>query len=259
MSIEGKQIDIGRSYEGKLSFPSTYEKKITGAGSEDNVVLFDDVFPTIFYSFSVKKTFMFYLDGYYYGPFDLKGSEKAMDDLNQCKLNLTKAVSPADSEKLFSYFSETDDPLGASITISPCTGEEVGECISHSLSCEKASRNGPELAVIVGDVDKIVSSLVVGTGGNAKAQLKLANGSSVDLRVNSVLVDPNAMNGGWVATVGLGTIDDFFEALNEKSSEGASLIVAEQDFSLAPQKGDGRKLVAWKDACIALEAQSLPE
>ncbi|MEI8698159.1 hypothetical protein [Mesorhizobium sp. ISC15] len=166
--------------------------------------------------------------------------------------------SPASCEKLFSYFSESDDPPQTSVSISPCTGDEVAECISHSLSCEKTSGGDPEFTIFSGNVEKVASSLIIGTGGQAKAQLKLSGGSAiVDLAVNSVRVDSNDMDGGWIVTFGLGSIDAFFEALTDKSGEGASLIVAGKRFPLAPQAGDGNKLVDWKNACVALEGQSL--
>jgi hypothetical protein len=256
LSIEGKQTDVGRIYEGKLSFPATYENRITGSGSEDNAIIFDDVFPTIFYSFSVKKQFTFYLDGYSYGPFDLEGSQKAIDDLNECKSNLTKALPPATSENLFSYFSKTDEPPEASIDVSPCTGEIVPECISHNLSCDRLSGGELEFKIVLSHFETIAPFVITGISGQGKVELKLSN-RSVPLAITSIRVNPNDMDGGWIATVGLGTVDDFFEALSEKSSEGASLVVAGQRFSLAPQKGDGKKLVSWKDACIALE-QPLP-
>lgn len=168
------------------------------------------------------------------------------------------SATSARSEELFSYFSQSDDPPRTSVTISPCTGDEVAECVSHSLSCAKAPGGEPELTIVVGDVEKIASSLIVGTKGQAKARLKLAGGS-VSLAITSVRLDSNDMDGGWIATVGLGRIDDFYDVLTEKGSEGASLVVAGKHFPLAPQKGDGKKLVAWKDACIALEAQPLAE
>lgn len=258
MSIKGKEIDSGRSYEGKLSFPATYESKISGVGSEDNVIIFDDVFPTIFYSLSTKKTFSFYLDGYYYGPFDLKGSEKAMGDLNECKLNLTKAAAPpAPSEKLFSYFSKTDDPAGASIEISPCVGEIVPECVSHGLWCERATAGEPSIAVILSHFETAVSSVIDGISGQGKIELKVSN-RVIPLTVRSVRADPYGMDGGWIATMSLDSVDDLLHTLTEKNSEGASLVIAGKPFPLAPQDGDGKKLVAWKDACIGLEAEPLP-
>lgn len=164
----------------------------------------------------------------------------------------------ASCEELFSYFSQSDDPPQTSVSISPCTGDEVAECISHSISCEKKSGGGPEFTVFTGDVEKIASSLIIGTEGQAKAQLRLSRGSTtVDLAVNSVRVDSNDMDGGWIVTFSLGSIDTFFDALTETAGEGASLIVAGKRFSLAPQRGDGKKLVDWKNACVELEGQSL--
>lgn len=172
-------------------------------------------------------------------------------------LAATLSTTPTHSEDLFSYFSKSDDPPQTSVTISPCTGDERTECaLEHSLSCAKTSGGWPQLTIIGRNVGKIVSSLIAETGGHTEARLKLAKGS-INLPITSVEAYPNDMDGGWIVTVGVGRVDDFFYAFTEKSSEGASLVVAGERFPLAPRKGDGKKLVAWKNACIALEGQTL--
>ncbi|RWN25251.1 hypothetical protein [Mesorhizobium sp.] len=159
----------------------------------------------------------------------------------------------ARSEQLFSYFSQGDDPLQATVTISPCQGEEVAECVSHSLSCSAASWIGPEFTIITGNVEKIAAALIVGTEGRAKALLKLAGGvTTVDLTIPSIHVDANEMDGGWSATLGIGNKDAFFDALTKKSSEGATFVVGGEIFLLAPQDGDGENLLKWKTACAAI-------
>ena len=173
-------------------------------------------------------------------------------------LAVSLSALSAHGEELFSYFEQSDDPPGASVTYSPCTGTEVAECISHRLSCEKASGGAPRLTIATGDVEKFVSSLIVGTKGQISAQLKLTSGIA-NLPITSVEVEPNVMDGDWITAVGIGRIDDFFYALTEESSEGASLVIAGQSFSLAPQKGDGKTLVSWINACKAFEGKGLSD
>lgn len=172
-------------------------------------------------------------------------------------LSAVLLATPIHSEELFSYFSKSDDPPQTSVTISPCTGDERAECaLEHSLSCAKTSGGQPQFTMVGSDVGKVASSLIAEAGGHTMARLKLAKGS-INLPITSVEAYPNAMDGGWIVTVGVGRADDFFDAFTEKSSEGASLVVAGEHFPLAPRKGDGKKLVAWKYACIALEGQTL--
>lgn len=158
----------------------------------------------------------------------------------------------ANAEKLFSYFVHQDDQQ--SLLVSPCSEEETSECLSHSLSCEKASRGEPQLTVIADDVDKMVSSLIVGTSGQVSAQLKLAD-RPVDLPINSIRVDRNELDVGWTATVSFDSSDDLFEAITDKSAEAASLLIAGKRYLLAPQKGDGSKLASWAKACLVLQKQ----
>lgn len=96
ISIPGKQIEKDKEYQAKLSFPATYENRIAGIGISDETILFSDVFPTIFGSFSRSANFAFYLDGYTYGEFDLKGSGVALDSLGECKAQLLAQKKQAD-------------------------------------------------------------------------------------------------------------------------------------------------------------------
>lgn len=100
-------------------------------------------------------------------------------------------------QQLFSYFFQGNDPQQATVTISPCQGEEVAECVSHSLSCSAASWIGPEFTIITGNVEKIASALIVGTEGRAKAVLKLAGGvTTVDLTIPAIHMQTKWMEGG---------------------------------------------------------------
>ncbi len=166
-------------------------------------------------------------------------------------------VTPTHGEELFSYFQRYDDLSQARLEFSPCTGNEVDECISHSLSCDNASGGQPQLTIAGGTAGNITSSLIANTEGETTARLKLIKGST-NLPITSIQVSPDEMDGGRTVSLGVGTADDFFNALTEQNSEGASLIVAGERFPLAPQKGDGKKLVAWKYTCMALEGQNLP-
>jgi hypothetical protein len=168
---------------------------------------------------------------------------------------LVLSTSNSQSEELHSYFDQSVEPRFSSITISPCTGVEVAECILHSLSCGPTPYESPEFEIVSGNVEKIVSSLVVGTEGQAKAQLELSEGStSIDLTIYSIEVRSNEMDGGWIVILDLDPAE-FFDELTEKNSEGASIVVAGDRFLLAPQKGDGKKLVEWKNACTAIKAK----
>ncbi|WP_155924250.1 hypothetical protein [Mesorhizobium sp. L2C066B000] len=166
-------------------------------------------------------------------------------------------VSPARSDNLYSYFSKTDDRAGASIEISPCVGEIVPECVSHGLWCERATGGEPSIAVILSHFETAVSTVIDGISGQGKIELKVSN-RAIPLTVRSVRADPYGMDGGWIATISLDSVDDLLDTFTEKNSEGASLIIAGKRLPLAPQHGDGKKLVAWKDACIGLEAEPLP-
>lgn len=172
-------------------------------------------------------------------------------------LTTTLLGTPAHSEKLYSYFEQRDNPPGTSVTLSPCTGSEVDECISHVLSCEKNLGEQPRFTMIGENIVEIASSIITEWENNSRVKLELIN-KNIDITIKYIEVYPNEMDGGWVITLGVGTADDFFYALNDKNSEGASLVVAGKRFPLAPQKGDGKKLVAWKNACMALEGQSMP-
>ena len=128
--------------------------------------------------------------------------------------------------------------------------------MSYSLFCAKTSGGSPQFTIVGGDGQKVASALIVGTDGHAKAQLRLGGGATIAIPVSAVDFDTNEMDGGWTVTMSLGS-PEIFDGLTDRSSEGASLTISGKRFPLAPQKGDGKKLVAWKNACEALKAEVL--
>jgi hypothetical protein len=161
----------------------------------------------------------------------------------------TAFSSPALSDELHAYFSKDDDRKSASVDYSECTGDEVAECISHSVSCSEDSWFSPEFVIIVGPVEQIATRLIQGTEGAAEGQLLLAGGWSTTLEINAVEVVANELDGGWMLTLKIVDGESMFEAWNDTSTEGAVIEVGGERFSLAPQPGDGAKLNDFKSAC----------
>jgi len=151
---------------------------------------------------------------------------------------------------MYSYL--TDDPAGADLTFSPCQEDELAECVAHVLTCrESDSWSDVEFTIIYGDVEKIVTALVVGTAGTANADLILkGRADSVPLQIPSIQIDSNELDVAWMMTLSVGNSEDIFEAITAASAEGAKLIVGGESFTLAPQAGDGSKLVKFKEACM---------
>ena len=160
---------------------------------------------------------------------------------------------PVAAEQLFSSYIDVEEPPAAYLTISPCTGEEASECLSHSLTCDPASWPSVRFNVVYGPVEAIATALVTGTDGDAYGEARLGGGGTVaELRVSSVHVDANEMDGGWMLALGIADAMPLLDALTRETSEGASLVFAGEAFALAPQPGDGAKLLAWKDSCLRL-------
>jgi hypothetical protein len=65
----------------------------------------------------------------------------------------------------------------------------------------------------------------------------------VTLEINSIYLDANELDGGW--TLGLGVLngDIMLDAFTSQSTEGAVLELAGERFLIAPQAGDGAKLM----------------
>lgn len=157
------------------------------------------------------------------------------------------------AEEMHAYFAKIEDPLGANLSISPCTGEEVYECVHHSFGCSGSKWQGPKLSIIVGPIEQIASKLIIGTEGAAKGTLKLSEGAvNVEARINAVELATNEMDGGWLLDISFANGDTMFDAITEKSSVGAKLEVGGVEFDLAPERGDAAKLVELKNACLAL-------
>jgi len=157
----------------------------------------------------------------------------------------------ADTE-LFSAL--TIEPDYAYLAVTPCTGAEVDECVWHSLTCRKGSASFVDIDVIAGPIEGIASSMVTRTQGEAYAEVRLSKGATkVELRVGSIHLDTNELDGGWILGVGVPDPAPLFDALTPGSAEGSSILLGGHDLVLAPNKGDGAKLVAWKDACRRIE------
>ncbi|MEQ1943521.1 hypothetical protein ABMA32_13990 [Mesorhizobium sp. VNQ89] len=153
----------------------------------------------------------------------------------------------AHGSELHAYLTKDEAQKRASIDYSECSGDEVPECISHSLSCgEFGSAN---FTVTVGPVERIAASLIIGTEGAAEGQLLLAGGWPTTLAINSIEVSSNELDGGWMLSLTIGNAEAVFEHWNNSSTEGAEIEVGGERFSLAPRPGDGAKLMDFKAAC----------
>jgi hypothetical protein len=157
-------------------------------------------------------------------------------------------ATPAFTEELFSYFEKSEDPAGASITISPCKADEVTECEAQILSCEQEWQS-LEFTIIVGNVEKIASGLIVGTQGIAEGMLRLSEGASITIEITNIEAVTNELDGGWTLTLGFANSRDLFEAIGDKSGEGGEIELAGERFPIAPQPGDGAKLAQLRAAC----------
>ena len=162
---------------------------------------------------------------------------------------LVFAASQAKSEEYHSYLVENQDPPSAHLTFSPCTGEEVAECVSYSLSCDPAQTPPLQVGVLTGPVEKMAIALIKASEG-IYAHVGFSGGSTkVDAPMSTIRVDTNEMDGGWMLTVGTYDEEAFRNALPAGDGEGATMTVGGETFQLSPQKGDGAKLVQWRDAC----------
>ena len=164
-------------------------------------------------------------------------------------LGLT-VVTPALAEELFSYFEKSDDPAGASITVSPCKADEVTECEAHILSCVQEWRQ-LELTIVVGNVEKIASGLIVGTQGMAEGTLRLEGGTPVTIEITSIEAVTNELDGGWTLSLGFANSRHVFEAIGKTNGDGGAIELVGERFPIAPQPGDGAKLAQLKAACFS--------
>ena len=158
-------------------------------------------------------------------------------------------ASQAKSEEFHSYLSENQDPPSAHLTFSPCTGEEVAECVSYNLSCDPAQSPPLQVGILTGPVENMAIALIKASEG-LYAHIGISGGpAKVDVPMSTIHVDTNEMDGGWMLTVGTYDEEAFLDALPAGKGEGAAMTVGGETFQLSPQKGDGAKLVQWRDAC----------
>lgn len=164
------------------------------------------------------------------------------------------SANVAFGEQLHAMFSTHEDPPRAELSVTPCTGEEVEECVSHILTCSKPNWNGLALTIIVGDTDKLAAQLVIGTQGEANGTLGLAGGKvTVDMPIHSVDFGRNELDGGWVVEVGFDDLEGALDAITERNGEQAFVKVGDFKFDITPEKGDSSKLLAFRNACLKLK------
>ncbi len=162
-------------------------------------------------------------------------------------------LAPARSEEFHAYFYENEEQPAAHLTFSPCTGEDVSECVAYSLACDPAQTPPLQINILTGPVETMAVDLIKASAGATYANVPLSAGAKkVDLPISMIHVDANEMDGGWM--LGLGTYDTapLLDTLTKETSEGATITIAGTAYSLAPQKGDGAKLLQWRDACVRI-------
>lgn len=157
-------------------------------------------------------------------------------------------------DDLNAYFDKDDSRQHAAIDYSECTGDEVTECVSHSLSCDEFG--SPYFTIIVGPVDAIATRLIVGTEGEAEGRLSLAGDAGEILVINSIEVVANELDGGWMLLLRFSNGEELLDALSATSTESAYVEIGGERFSLAPQPGDGAKLIEFKTACADLRQKA---
>ncbi|MCR6501793.1 hypothetical protein MUO32_22405 [Shinella sp. CPCC 101442] len=162
-------------------------------------------------------------------------------------------LTSARSEEFYAYMYENEEQPAAHLTFSPCTGEEVSECAAYSLSCDPARSPPLQISIITGPVEPMAIDLIKASAGLAYAKVALsAGGKSIDLPISMIHVDANEMDGGWMLSLGTYDTAPMLDTLSKDNSEGATIAIGDRTFALAPQKGDGAKLVQWRDACIRI-------
>lgn len=162
-------------------------------------------------------------------------------------------IAPVRGEELYAYFYENEEQPAAHLTFSPCTGEEVSECVSYSLSCDPARTPPLEISILTGPVEPMAIDLIKASAGLTYAKVALsAGGKSIDLPISMIHVDTNEMDGGWMLSLGTYDTAPLLDTLSKENSEGATVAIGGKVFSLAPQKGDGAKLAQWRDACARI-------
>ena len=162
-------------------------------------------------------------------------------------------LAPARSEEFHAYFYENEEQPAAHLTFSPCTGEEVSECVAYSISCDPAQTPPLQISILTGPVETMAVDLIKAFAGATYANVPLsAGGKKVDLPISMIHVDANEMDGGWMLSLGSYDTAPLLDTLSKENSEGAAITIAGMAYSLAPQKGDGAKLLQWRDACVRI-------
>jgi len=166
---------------------------------------------------------------------------------------LATGLAPARGEEFHAYLYENEEQPAAHLTFSPCTGEEVSECVAYSLICDPAQTPPLQISILTGPVETMAIDLIKSSAGPAYAKVPLSAGAKkVDLPISMIHVDANEMDGGWMLNLGTYDTAPLLDTLSKDNSEGATVTIGDQIFSLAPQKGDGEKLVKWRDACVRI-------
>ncbi|WP_395449691.1 hypothetical protein ACHMW7_07705 [Aminobacter sp. UC22_36] len=158
----------------------------------------------------------------------------------------------ARAEELHSYFHAAEDGSSGTLTISPCTGEEVSECVSQTLQCTARVWPRLQFTLITGPIEKVARTMILGTDGQPRGSVKLAGGVSIDLQFSTVHLDANELDGGWTLTAGISDAAPLLDVITAKNGEGAVIALGGETFQLAPERGDGAKLVQLRDACLKL-------
>nr|WP_298098867.1 hypothetical protein [uncultured Shinella sp.] len=166
---------------------------------------------------------------------------------------LSFGLAQARGEEFYASFYENEEQPAAHLTFTPCTGEDVSECVAYSLSCDPAQTPPLQINILTGPVEPMAIDLIKASAGLTYAKVGLAAGkTTIDLPISMIHVDANEMDGGWMLNLGTYDTAPLLDALTKDNSEGAAITIGDTRFSLAPQKGDGAKLMKWRDACIRI-------
>lgn len=166
---------------------------------------------------------------------------------------LSLSLVSARGEEFHAYFYENEEQPAAHLTFSPCTGEDVSECVAYSLMCDPAQTPPLQINILTGPVETMAVDLIKAATGATYANVPLSAGAKkVDLPISMIHVDANEMDGGWMLNLGTYDTAPLLDTLSKETSEGATITIAGTAYSLAPQKGDGAKLLQWRDACVRI-------
>jgi hypothetical protein len=165
---------------------------------------------------------------------------------------LLLAPAMGHAEQLHAYFQPPEDGTPAALSISPCTGDEVAECVAHTLQCVNEGWPPVSFTVIEGPVEKIALAMIQGTDGKPMGTLTVG-GKPVEVQFSSVYLDANEMDGGWVLTAGLTDAAVLFDNVSAANAQGTTITLGGETFALTPEEGDGTKLVEFVQACKAMQ------